>query len=151
MPSINTSITIQAPPSVVRQIFFDFPSYPEWNPFIASLESPVPSPPPGTRIKFVIDNRLIEPKVVENTPERFSWVGILFGSWFFQGHHFFEFEPFGEVGEGGETVGCKLLQHEKFTGAFAWLLLLVVGGKTEKGFNDMNKALKERAEAAAVK
>src|SRR5271167_2100378 len=102
--SINTSITIQAPPSVVRKIFFDFQSYPEWNPFITSLESPVPSPPPGTQLKFVGNGIAFKPVVKENTPERFSWLGKVIAEWLFNGQHFFEFEPFGDMGENGETV-----------------------------------------------
>ena len=147
MPSIRTTITIQASPSVVRKVFFDFPSYPQWNPWITLIESPVPSPPPGTRLKFVAAGHPITSTVIENTPERFSWVGTVIGPWFFYGQHFFDFEPFGEVAENGETLGCRFVHYENFCGWFAWLVLLFVRGMTERGFNDMNAALKTRAES----
>lgn len=146
--SINTNITINAPPSVVRKIFFDFASYPDWNPFITSIESPIPCPPSGTHIKFVASGQTIEPIVKENTPERFSWMGKLIAEWIFKGQHYFEFQPFGDIGENGETVGCKFIQREDFGGILSSVLFLI-REKTEKGFNDMNKELKARAEALA--
>jgi len=144
--SLSSSITIQAPPSIVRKILLDFQSYPEWNPFITSLESPVPSPPPGTQIKFVAKGFTFKPVVQENTPERFSWLGTVLAEWMFKGLHSFEFEPFGDMGENGETVGCKFVQREDFGGVLSFGLFLL-SGKTERAFNDMNKGVKARAEA----
>jgi hypothetical protein len=147
--SISSSITIQAPPSVVRKILLDFQSYPEWNPFITSLESPVPSPPPGTQIKFVARGFAFKPVVKENTPERFSWLSKVLAEWVFQGQHSFEFEPFGDMGGNGETVGCKFIQRENYRGALSFTLFLL-RGKIEKTFNDMNKGVKARAEALSM-
>jgi hypothetical protein len=148
MPSINTNITISAPPSAVRKVFLDFPTYPEWNPFLTSMESSTETPERGTQLRVVGGGQVFKPKVIENTPERFSWIGELFGSWFLSGNHIFEFEPFGEVGANGETEGCKLVHKENFSGILAGLLLFLLGKKTEKGFKDMNVALKARVEQA---
>jgi hypothetical protein len=145
-PTINTSIIIAAPPSVVRKEFLDFDSYPQWNPFITSMKSATPTPEKGTHLTFVGNGTTIKPVVVENTPERFSWLGQLLGEWFFAGHHLFQFEPSGDMGENGETVACKLVQKENFGGVAAGLLLRFVGSSTEKGFNAMNAALKARVE-----
>jgi len=146
MPTIKTDITINAPPSVVRTAFFDFASYPSWNPFLTSMETVGPSPSPGSHLKFVAGGQAIESVIKENTPEKFSWTGTLLGEWFFAGNHQFEFQPFGDVGENGETVGCKFVQNEVFTGIAAGLLLFIIGEKTKKGFNAMNVAFKERIE-----
>jgi hypothetical protein len=148
MRSINTSITISAPPSAVRKVFLDFPAYPEWNPFITFMESSTETPEKGTQLRFVGNGRVFKPIVVENTPERFSWIGELLGSWFLSGNHIFEFEPFGEAGANGETEGCKLVHKENFSGIMAGLLFLLVGKKLEKAFKDMNVALKARVEQA---
>jgi hypothetical protein len=150
MPTIKTDITINAPPSVVRKAFFDFPSYPSWNPFLTSMETVGPSPTPGTHLKFVAGGRPIESVIKENTPEKFNWQGTFIGKWFFAGTHHYEFQPFGDVGENGETVGCKFVQNEIFTGIGAGLLLYFIREDTEKGFIAMNKALKERIETGTV-
>ena len=147
MPSIHTSITINAPPSVVRKVFFDFPAHPQWNPWFTSIESPITPPSPGTRLKFVAYGTTNKPVVFENTPDTFSWVGSFIGEWFFKGHHFFKFEPFGDVEENGETVGCKFIQYEDFSGLGSWIILLFIHGVTTRGFNALNAALKAKAES----
>jgi hypothetical protein len=149
MARIDTAITINAPPSLVRKVFLDFPRHPEWDPWFTTIESPVTSPPPGTRIKFTIRNYTVEPVVSENTPERFSWVGNLFADWIFGGEHCFDFEPLGDMGENGETISCKLCQYETFRGLLSWLILFFIREMTEQGFNEMNVALKKKAESMA--
>jgi hypothetical protein len=42
----------------------------------------------------------------------------------------------------------KFVHKEKFRGILVWPLLKIIGKKTQKGFEDMNKALKERVEAS---
>lgn len=147
MPEVKTDITINAPPSVVRKVFFDFPSYPSWNPFLTSMETVGPSPTPGTHLKFVAGGRAIESVIKENTSDKFNWLGTLLGAWFFAGIHQFEFLPYGDVGENGETIGCKFVQNETFAGITAGLLSLLMGDNIKKGFNAMNVALKERIES----
>lgn len=110
------------------------------------MKSATSPPEKGTHLTFVGNGTTIKPVVIENTPERFSWLGQLLGEWFFAGHHLFQFEPSGDMGENGETVACKLVQREDFRGVAAGLLLLFVGSSTEKGFNAMNAALKARVE-----
>lgn len=109
----------------------------------------------GTKLDCVANGTPFSPIVQENSPDKFGWTGALLGQWFFCGHHSFEFQPFGELGASGdtelgangETESCKLVQMEKFGGIAAYLILLLIGQQTKKGFNDMNKAVKERAEA----
>ena len=146
MYTIDTNISINAPPSVVHKAFFDFPSYPSWNPFITSIETQGASPSPGTHLKFVANGTPIKSVILENTSDKFVWQGTFIGKWFFAGAHHYEFQPLGDVGENGETVACKFVQNETFTGIAAGLLLYFIGEETEKGFIAMNVALKERIE-----
>jgi hypothetical protein len=149
MPFIHTTVNINAPPSVVRKIFFDFPSYSEWNPFITSLQCSEPSASPGSRLKVGTVAGKFESTILGNKPDTFNWVGMLGAEWIFRGRHQFNFEPLGDIGENGETKGCKFIQDEEFSGILAPLLMLIIGTKTEKGFKEMNSALKVKAEAEA--
>src|SRR5271154_6650035 len=151
MPSINTSIIIAAPPSTVRAAWLDFPSFPSWNKFITSVEPPTPDPTPGTRlgIRLYGSETPMELVVKENTPKTFSWMGHIGPSWSCKGHHFLKFEPYGEMGASGETLQCKLLSYEKFSGIFAWFILLFIRDWTEEGYIEMNKGLKDKAETIA--
>ena len=37
-------------------------------------------------------------------------------------HHYFEFGPFGDMGENGETESCKLVHGEEFGGILVFLI-----------------------------
>ena len=52
------------------------------------------------------------------------------------------------MGPNGDTTGCKFVQREEFSGLLC-LFFFLIRGSTERGFEAMNKALKEQAEAAA--
>lgn len=81
-----------------------------------------------------------KPVVLKADPNReLRWLGRLYLPWIFDGEHSLAIEP---AGEG--TV--KFVQSEKFTGLlipFAGQLLV----DTKRGFEEMNRALKQRAEA----
>jgi hypothetical protein len=147
MPTINTNIIIDAPPSTVRAAWLDFASFPSWNKFVSSVEPPDPTPEAHVLITLYGGESPLEMIVRENTPDTFSWTGNIGPSWSCKGHHTLKFEPYGEVGGNGETGQCKLLSYEKFTGLFARLILLFIRESTEQGYIQMNKDLKERAEA----
>jgi hypothetical protein len=154
MLSISTNITIAAPPSAVRRVFLDFASYPQWNPFMTSVEIPDPAAPPGTPFelhawKILIDRTI----VVQNDSSAFAWVGGAAGLThcmpFFQGHHHFKFEPFGDEVAEGETRECKFVQSEEYSGIFA-IFSFLYGPLLKIGFNQMNRALKVRVETLAA-
>jgi len=71
----------------------------------------------------------------------------MFAEWLFNAHHHFEFRPFGDVGENGETKACNFVHGEEFGGILAFLMSFLIGGMTERRFIKMNNGLKERAEA----
>ncbi len=77
------------------------------------------------------------PKVLEATPNRtFRWLGHLFINGIFDGEHIFEIEPLGEN-------RVRFIHREKFGGI---LVPVFNFDSTRRGFEAMNRALKERAE-----
>jgi hypothetical protein len=147
MPTIKTSIIVDAPPSAVRATWLDFPSFPSWNKFITSVDPPNPTPGMGVLITLYGSGNPFEMVIKENTPETFSWVGHIGPSWICKGHHHMKFEPYGKVGENGETLQCKLLSYEEFSGLLAWFILLFIREGTKQGYIEMNRCLKEKAES----
>lgn len=145
MKEIRSEIDIDAPAARVWEVLTDFSSYPEWNPFIKSIEGEtredakltVRLEPPGRRAMT------FKPTVqTSDPPKEFRWLGRLLLPRIFDGEHIFELETTDE----GRT---RLLQREEFRGVLVSPLLRWVGKNTQQGFDDMNAALKERAEAAA--
>jgi hypothetical protein len=139
--SIETAITIAAPKARVWAVLMDFARYPEWNPFIRSLEGTarvgetldVFIQPPGQKVSR------FRPRVVEVEPERnFAWRGALPIPGLFAGEHRFALD---------EVAGGTLFRQSE---GFSGLLVPFVGSilkATEAGFQSMNAALKVRAEA----
>ena len=142
MRSISHSIEIDAVPERVWSVLTDRASFAEWNPFIRRLEGELTAgerleveikPPGGRAMTF-------KPTVTAVEPNReLRWLGHLLVRGLFDGEHRFEIERLGD----GRS---RFTQSERFSG----LLVRPFGGtlaKTERGFEAMNRALKERAEA----
>lgn len=145
MTKISSSIIIDAPPSKVKGVFFDFKSYPSWNSFVTSIKGDsqevgsildVEVLPPGkSKQKF-------KPKIVENSDTKFSWVGTLGSDYVFKGHHQFEFIS---VENGTKT---KLIQSEEFSGFLSAPLLYFLKASTLKGYENLNEDLKKKVESS---
>ncbi|MDS1270918.1 SRPBCC domain-containing protein [Lipingzhangella sp. LS1_29] len=140
MRTIETTVTIAAPPRVVWQILVEFEEYQEWNPFIVWAEG---SATVGATIKAHITppgqkGMTHRPVIADADPEsRLRWVGTLPIPGLFSGTHEFLLDQ--------ENGGTRLVHREEFTG----LLVPFLGGtlrRTEVGFGELNRALKERAE-----
>ena len=145
MEQIEVFEEIDASPELVWEVLTAFPSYPEWNPFITSAEGTVADgetvrlriEPPGGR------TRTAEVELVAVEPgHRLAWHGRLLVPFALDGYHEIRVEPI----EGGLT---RLLQRETFRGALT--SLLVDEAALERGFRAMNRALKTRAEGAAMR
>ncbi|ELY91012.1 SRPBCC domain-containing protein [Natrialba taiwanensis] len=132
---------IDAPPAVVWDVLLEFDSYPEWNPFVRSIEGDpaveaeleVRIEPPGSR------GMTFTPVVVaveEN--RRLAWLGRLGVPFIFDGYHEFHLDPI----DGGDRT--RLLHRETFRGIL--VPLLFDEQQLERGFRAMNEALKVRAE-----
>jgi hypothetical protein len=139
---LHSTIEITAPAERVWAVLTDFGSYPEWNPFIPSIEGDVRegaglkvriAPPGGRAMTF-------KPTVTGLEPGRsLRWLGRLLVPGLLDGQHSFRIDSLGE----GRT---RFTQSERFSG----LLVRFIGktlARTEQGFAEMNEALKRRAEA----
>ncbi len=81
-----------------------------------------------------------QPKVTKvDPPHEFRWLGHLLVQGLFDGEHVFEIEPLD-----GDRV--RFVQRESFRGFLAPLLIRMVEDDTRRGFEQMNAALKARAE-----
>jgi hypothetical protein len=138
--NLSSTIEIDAPPSDVWRVLTDGRSYPEWNPFIRSLEGElreggtlrtVIAPPGGRPMSFT-------PVIQEFVPEKkLAWLGRFVLPGVFDGAHSFTLTELPE----GRT---RLVQAECFSG----VLVPLMGGvlrRTEEGFGVMNSALAARA------
>ena len=141
MKELRTEIEIDASPERVWGVLTDFGSYPEWNPFIRRIGGePVVGrrlevriePPEGRGLTFKPSVRNVEPN------RELAWLGHLLLPGIFDGEHHLELEP--------RDGGTLFVQREEFRG----ILVPLFGGgleKTRRGFEQMNAALKRRAEA----
>jgi hypothetical protein len=143
--TIERSIEIDASPVAVWAALTDTSAYAEWNPFMSKLEGELTAGaklevrigPPGARpMSF-------KPTVLAAEPEReLRWIGHFIVPGLIDGEHSLLLEPL----PGGRT---RFTQMECFTGLLVRPLQSMLG-KTQLGFEQMNAALKARAEAAGV-
>jgi hypothetical protein len=141
---LRTEIEIDAPPARVWSVLTDFRRYPEWNPFITSIEGELSvgdtlsmrvSPPESS------EHRLRPKLLVCEAPRELRWRGHLFIKGLLDGEHFFQVHETGD----GRT---RFVHGEDFSGV---LLRFVHAQLTQvaRGFVYMNQALKKRAEQPA--
>jgi hypothetical protein len=142
MTILSTEIEIRAPAEQVWAVLRDLGNYPEWNPFIRSIRGRLEV---GTRLDaelYLPGSRglHIRPTVQTVEPNReLSWLGRTFGlAHLFDGRHSFIIEP-----QGADRV--RFVQKEEFTGMLVPLARGLLSD-TERGFEAMNRALKERVE-----
>lgn len=138
---IDTEIIIAASPERVWAVLTDFAAYPQWNPFIESMEG---MPEPGTRLTLRIRageaRHVFKPVVLQATAcRRLRWLGRVGVPGLFDGEHDFELQA--------EQGGTRFLQSESFQGFLVPLLWRQVEPATRAGFEAMNRALKARAES----
>jgi hypothetical protein len=139
---LHTQVDIEASKERVWDILTDFPAYPQWNPFIKSMSG---EPRAGAKLDVHIqppDQRgiTLHPKVLSAVPgQELKWLGHLLIPWVFDGEHHLVIH---------EMTPNRVLfvQGEDFKG-----VLVPFTGKmldsARQGFEQMNEALKKRAEA----
>lgn len=139
---IKTQILIEATPERVWEVLTDFKRYPNWNPFIKSLQGKVKEgekiivrlEPPGAK------GMTFKPEVLAfNTNKEFKWIGHLFFPGLFDGEHRFEL-----IDNGNGTT--TFIQAEKFKGILVRMLSKMLDGSTLNGFKAMNERLKLEVE-----
>lgn len=141
MRELRTEVEIDAPPERVWRVLTDFGAYPEWNPFIRSIDGETRV---GSQLKIRIEppgarGMTFRPTVRAAEPAReLRWLGRLLVPGLVDGEHRLALEPL----EGGRS---RFIQSERFRG----LLVGLLGGTlaaTERGFEQMNESLKRRLE-----
>lgn len=134
---ISTSIIIEAPVAKVWEVFTNFKDYPNWNPFIKSLEGPIAV---GQNFKVELGSMKFKPVAqVYNIMEEFTWQGKLLMPGIFDGRHSFVFTAL----ENGST---QLVQSEQFAGILIPFMKKKLDTEVLDGFKAMNTKLKERVE-----
>ena len=141
MKELITEIDIVATPSRVWKVLTNFEKHSDWNPFMTKisgravegekLEVTLPNPQGGT---MVISPTIL--KVEEEKEPR--WRGRTEGDTF-NGEHSFIIKPTGD----GKF---HFIQSEKFTGSMVPMLEGWLDTVVKKHFEEMNNALKDRAE-----
>lgn len=144
MTELHTSIDIAAPAARVWKILTGFSAYQDWNPFmrnalckelkVGEIIEVAMLPPGGEGWTF-------HPVLISVHPDReLKWRGRFILPGLFDGEHCFTIEPLDEH-------HVRFAQSEKFRG----LLVPFFGGlleRTRGGFEEMNRALKLRAESS---
>ena len=136
---LRTEIEIEAPPERVWAVLTDFASYPDWNPFIASIQGDLAegselrvelTPPEAGSFRF-------RPRLLRLIRDQeLRWKGHFLLRGLFDGEHFFQLVPV----DSGRT---RFVHGEDFNG----ILVKFMGGmltKTARGFVLMNHALRRR-------
>lgn len=146
MEELRTHIEIGAPPERVWEVLTDFGSYPEWNPFIHQIEGDM-SPGATLRVHIQPPNRrgmTFKPNVLKAEPNHeLRWLGRLFVPGLFDGEHILSIETVG-------PTHVRFHQQEVFTGLLVPMLRRMLQD-TQRGFEEMNIALKQRVEAQSAK
>ena len=145
MKELYSEIEIQATDEKVWQILTDFASFPQWNPF---MRRAVGEPKTGAKLEVHIQpsgarGMTFRPTVLKAEPKReLHWLGHLLIPGLFDGEHILTIEPLAEN-------RVRFVQREIFTGILVPLFARGLETDTRRGFEEMNRALKARAEQSA--
>ena len=143
MTQLDTSIDIDASAQRVWEILTDFPAYPQWNPFITKITGLVEA---GTQliVQLTLPGKppmSFKPTLkVAERPRELRWAGQVLAPGLFDGEHGFEIETL-------DAGRCRLRHVEIFSGVLVPLFIPALQDATRAGFEAMNRALKQRAEA----
>ena len=142
MKSLHAAVEIDAPAERVWQIVIDFAHYSDWNPFIVRASG---EPRVGERLDITIAAPDVKPvsfrpRVLDVEPGRLiRWKGEFKLPGLFDGRHALIVDPL-------DHGRSRFTTHEDVTG-----ILLPFAGTvmtaSQKGFELMARALRERAEA----
>jgi hypothetical protein len=139
---LKTAIRINATPDKVWTVLTDFNNYPNFNPFIRSLEGEVAV---GHNIKVKItppdaNGMTFTPKVLKfEQNKEFRWIGKLLFGGLFDGEHAFVLIDNGD--------GTTTFEHsERFKGILVPFFKKTIDNNTRRGFEAMNAKIKALAE-----
>jgi hypothetical protein len=139
---VRTEIDIRASDERVWQILTDFPNFVNWNPFITKISGDLKK---DARLKVRIQPlgeraMTFRPIILNVEPKReLHWIGRLAVPGLFSGEHIFTIEPLGKD-------HVRFIHREIFTGLFVLIYARNFDTNIRQGFEDMNQALKAKAE-----
>ncbi|MBI5960261.1 MAG: SRPBCC domain-containing protein [Chloroflexi bacterium] len=141
MKELRTEIEIQASPEKVWQILMDFDMWPEWNPFIHTV---IGKPETGENVDITFRTASKEMTlhcvIVKAAPnQELCWKYHVIISGLFRGEHSFIIEPMG-------TDRVRFIDREIFNGLLVPLQAKDIDSHSRRGFEEMDRALKIRAE-----
>lgn len=142
MKELRTEIIINASKDKVWEVFTNFKQYPEWNPFIKSVEGKIAE---GQKIQVYLTppeakGMGMKPTILKiQKDNELSWIGRVLIPGLFDGEHIFEL-----IDNGNGTT--KFVQREKFSGILVPFLKKLLDYNTKMGFELMNEKLKQICE-----
>src|SRR5207245_3461571 len=146
MLELRTEIEIDAPAERVWAVLLDFERFPDWNPFIRSIRGQALV---GSRLEVLLGASgtrpmRFRPTVKAVVPDReLRWLGRLALPRLLDGDHIFQIEPLG-------PTRAQFVQRERFRGLFVPLLARSLNRDARRGFEEMNRALRERVAVSTV-
>jgi hypothetical protein len=139
---VRSEIEIDSYPESVWKILTDFATYEQWNPFINKV---IGDPTEGSKIDIYIEtprgkNRKYSPRITKVEEGReLRWFGKSSLPGFLNAEHIFTIEEL-------QPQRVRFVQREVFDGLLTRLFGKGLDTDVRQGFQDMNGALKKRAE-----
>lgn len=139
---LRTEILVSASPQKVWEVLTDFDNYPNWNPFIKSIQG---QPKVGEKITVRLEppdakGITMTPKVLAfEVNKQFRWIGNFVLPGLFDGEHIFELID----NKDGTTL---FVQRENFNGVLVGMFKKMLDNNTKRGFEMMNQQLKVQSE-----
>lgn len=140
---LDSEIEIAATSERVWSILANFSDYQNWNPFIRTIRG---TPEVGASLVVQIQpsgtkGMMFRPTVLSAVPAReLRWLGRFLVRGLFDGEHRFSIQPIADR-------RIKFRQSELFSGILVPLFKDTLDKDTKRGFEEMNRALKMKAEA----
>ena len=141
MKELCTEVEIQASPEKVWQILTDLDKWPEWNPFIHHAIGKVQvGEAVDITFRSASKEMTLHCTVIKAEPNReLRWKYHVMLPGLFNGEHSFTIEPM-------ETDKVRFIDRETFNGLLVPLQAKDIDTNSRRGFEEMDKALKARAE-----
>lgn len=145
MKEVRSEIEINSYPESVWRILIDFAAYDQWNPFINKI---IGAPTEGSKIDLYIEtpsgkNRKYSPRITRVEEGReLRWFGKSSLPGFLNAEHIFTIEEL-------QPERVRFIQSELFDGLLTRVFGKGVDTDIRQGFQDMNDALKKRAERSS--
>jgi hypothetical protein len=142
---VRSEIEINSYPESVWRILIDFAAYDQWNPFINKI---IGAPTEGSKIDLYIEtpsgkNRKYSPRITKVEEGReLRWFGKSSLPGFLNAEHIFIIEEL-------QPERVRFIQRELFDGLLTRVFGKGVDTDIRQGFQDMNDALKKRAERSS--